>query len=173
MLDYEPPRAPLIPAKLLTEDYKVPPSTLSSDLVSCNFDQTHPTYDRGVYIKEDKGEIVNKESPKEEVQLAKDSIYQVTACHPYIDIGMCTPKEALKEGNNEPPEAEDRQGLDNVSHDVVSDYIIKEVPGNRSHANDAVNEKIVIADREDEAFTRKISDEDVQAQWYEMFSTHS
>ena len=79
----------------------------------------------------------------------------------------------MKAGNNELARAKDLQVLGNISHDVVSDYIIEEVPSHKLHANDTADEEIVIADREDEAFTRKISDEDVQAQWYEMFSTHS
>jgi len=77
---------------------------------------------------------------------------------------MCTPEEAWKEGNNEMAQAEDYQVLDNISQDVVSDCIIEEVPGRKSHANDATDEEIVIADSE---LSRKINDEDVQAQCYQ------
>jgi len=44
-------------------------------------------------------------------------------------MGMYTPEEALKEGDNELAQAEDHQFLDNISHDVVSNYIIQEVSG--------------------------------------------
>jgi len=128
MLDYVPARAPWIPLKLLIEDYRVPSSAPSWNLVSCNFDKTHLIYVRGEYTKEDEGEIVNEESTKELEQLAKDLIHPVAACQPYVDIDMCIRGEALKEGNNKLPHVEDHKVLDNISHDVVSDYIIQELP---------------------------------------------
>jgi len=79
---------------------------------------------------------------------------------------MCTLEEALTEGNNELAQAKDHQVLDNISHDAVSDYILEKAPGDKSHTNDAADEKTVIADREDESLIRKINDKNVQAQWY-------
>ena len=75
---------------------------------------------------------------------------------------MCTPKEALKEGNNELTKAKDHQVLNNIPHDVVFDCIIEELPTHKSHENDTANEEIVIANREDEAFTRKNNYTDVK-----------
>ena len=77
---------------------------------------------------------------------------------------MSTPEEALKEGNIDLALAEDHQVSDNIY--VVSDCIIQEVPSHTSHANDAANAEIVIANKADEASTRKINDKDVQAHWY-------
>jgi len=79
---------------------------------------------------------------------------------------MCTLEAALKKGNIELAQAEDHQVLDNISHDVVSDFIIEEVLNHKSHANVAGNAEIVIAGREKEAFTGQINDKNVQAQWY-------
>jgi len=61
-------------------------------------------------------------------------------------------------------QAGDPQVLDNISHDVASECIIEEIPGHKLHANDTVDEEIVIADTEQEAFKRKFNDEDIQAQ---------
>jgi len=57
----------------------VPPLTFSRDTLSCNLDETHLTYVRRAYTKEDKGEIVKKESTKDVEQLAKALIHQVAA----------------------------------------------------------------------------------------------
>ena len=152
----------MIPSKLLTEDYRVP-STLFGDVVSCNFNKTYLTYsDRGAYTEEDEGEIGNEESIKEEEPLAKYLIHLVAAPQLYDDIGMCIPGEALKEGNNELTKAKDHQVLNNIPHDVVFDCIIEELPTHKSHENDTANEEIVIANREDEAFTRKNNYTDVK-----------
>ena len=92
---------------------------------------------------------MNKESTKEHEQFIKDLIQPVAACQANVDIKMCIPKEALQDGNNEHPKAEDHQVLDNISHDFVSDYEIQELPGHKSYANNVGDEEIVIVDKED------------------------
>ena len=165
MLDYEPPRPPLIPWQLLTKDYRVPPLTLSRDPLSCNLDETHLTYGEGAHIKEDKGETAKEESTKEEVQLAKDVMHQVAASLSHVDVAinmeMCIPKEALKEeANKELAQANDHQVLDIISHDILSNSINQEVLGSKSHVSDAPDEEIFISDKEDEAFIGKVNNED-------------
>ena len=89
MLDYRPPRAFLIPWTFPhTKGYWVPPLTFSRDPLSCNLDETHLTHGGGAHTKQDKGETVNKESSKEEKQLAKDLIYQVPVSHPYAECAL-------------------------------------------------------------------------------------
>jgi len=92
MWDY---RTPLIPYTIpRTTDNWVPPLTFSRGPLSCNLDETHLTQGGDAYTKEDIGETVNEESPKEEEQLARDLIHHVVAYHPYADIRTCTLEEA-------------------------------------------------------------------------------
>jgi len=51
--------------------------------------------------------------------------------------------------------------LDNIPHDVLSDYTSQEVPGYKWPVNDTANEEIFISDKQ-EAFAGKVNNEDAQ-----------
>ena len=73
MLDYRPPRAPLIPWKIPINVYGVPSSRFSRGLPICYSDEEQPTWSNGNYrrviIEDNKKEAYKEESNKEEVQV--------------------------------------------------------------------------------------------------------
>jgi len=75
MLDYRPPRAPLIPWTIPASDYGVPSSRFSRGLLVCYLDEEHSTYSdanyRRAFIEDDKDETCKDESSKEDVQETK------------------------------------------------------------------------------------------------------
>ena len=78
MLDYRPPRAPLIPWRIPTNDYRVSSSTCYTRPRNCYLDEEHPAYFdanyRRAFIKGNKEKIFEKESSKEEVKLTKPQV---------------------------------------------------------------------------------------------------
>jgi len=79
MLDYRPPRAPLIPWKIPTNDYGVSSSRCYTRPRNCYLDEEHPTYSdanyRRAFVNDNNEKIFKKESSKEEFKLTKP--YQV------------------------------------------------------------------------------------------------
>ena len=86
------------------------------------------------------------ESTKEEEQLANDLIHQVAASQSYLDAVVNMGMGVLEEANKELAQAYDYEVLENISHDVLSNYINQRVPCYKSHVNDVTDEEIFILD---------------------------
>jgi len=75
MLDYRPPRDPLIPWAIPTNDCGVPYLRFSRGLPVCYLDEEHPTYSnthyRRAFIEDDKEETCKDEFSNEDVLMIK------------------------------------------------------------------------------------------------------
>lgn len=135
MLDYRPPRAPLIPSRILTDNYGVPSSRCSTRPLNCYLDKEHHAYSdanyRQTFIEDDKEKIFEKESSKEEVELTKP--------HQVLDT--------------------------NVSCNVLSNNENRHLPwvGSQSYMDETLQKKSSTLDLIDEAFLREADKDDVQA----------